>query len=322
MQPNNREKRQIPNWHNSYFIIIGLVAATVLFQMQLDNKESEVLSIKIEEDVFFDPFCIGDQPLEGYTNMDIKPICKFSDIGGIQLGSSYNVDDRGVDYQNHIRALFLKVLVKDLPKPDIINEVTIKDARLFLMTKYDEANYTNPEGDFLIFSGLCEYTNWTEHTLSDGLMPCIKKESKNPNTTLKRFSEPFDANLITQVNIDIKSHVNYVLNNNLDSFTEIIEFYPIQFLVLTEFDDKQRNCLVGTRINNLALFEQCIKKNVIYAYSSENGSEEVRPYIIIEYDRKPSAPAQALSIGMFAFVPVIITLILDRNLRNGRQTHD
>lgn len=295
------------DWKPYLFLIIP-VAAAIIFQSIIGGDESKTLQVPIQENTFFDPVCVGNQTLK----IDNSAICGQSDIGALFLGSSTNLDVDEKSYlENHAKILFMKIPVQ-IPDYNPLNKITINNAKLSLMTQYMLVNYSQPEDKFFVINGMCVNTSWSEKTPMKDL-PCIDKE-KFPNVILGTFSEPFKPRLITKINLDLKSHIEIAQQYNIHSFTEMIEFDPVSFATGSYFNNHQRDCLYKAQSDSGT--NNCVAENHIGVYSANYPMTGVRPQLIVEYDKRPTDQAQAVSIAMFAFIPTLASFIHYRQKNN------
>jgi len=242
-----------------------------------------------------------------HLNFDPLVLCIYTDWGGMKMGSSVNIDDITGDNPYHIRSLVLKIPI--LPKSDFFNQVTITDGKLILKIRDDNKSENSLNDRFVIFNGLCENISWNEDS-HPSETPCIGTD-KRPHTKMRVFGEPVKTNIITDIEIDIKLHLEYAQKNNLNTFTEIIEFHPIQFIEgFSGFNSEQRKCLYSA--NNVIELTDCVSDNQITVFSSEH-EEGNGPILSLSYNVKPTAHFQAWTTALLAVVPIIISLIIYRN---------
>lgn len=285
--------------------LIVLLTASLLLSGIEDTKNQ---SIDITEDIFYDPLCVTPQNMIQYLNFDPLVLCKYTDWGGINMGSSVNIDDNNGDTSYNVRSFILKI--HSVPKSDFFHQVTILDGQLLLKIRDNNSSNNNPlDYRFLLFKGLCTSVSWNEKSLSDKV-PCINKD-KRPETTLRIFDEPIKTLLITDVKIDVKQHLEYAQQNDLESFTEIIEFYPIQFIVNSQnFNSEQRTCIYHSQ--NVTALTNCVKNLQVTVFTSENEIGN-GPRLNLIYNVKPTSQMQAWNTSLLAIVPVIISIIIYRN---------
>ena len=279
-------------------ILISGVVLSIILNSFLNQETSDSIPLKLNEATFFDPLCKDQQ----IFTIDYRPLCTpHTQQRSESVGASANIDDVHDRYQIHLKTFFLKINLDELPRSEILNEINIVEAKLTLKTaRYEDT--VDPE--LAIYNGFCPATSWNMSTPIESL-PCIG-EGKLINMIMADFSEYKKITDLTTIEIEIKKHIESALEQNLNGFTELIQFYPLQFKTYPEFTPEQRFCLY----NNVTYtydIEKCIKENRVGVYSIEHPTEGLQPSLVINYKIIPTDLGRLLN-SIIAFIPAMSTV--------------
>ncbi len=296
------------------------------------NKEiySIPKKISITEDIILDPYCIGDYSLE-LSNDRCDRRGNFSEL---RLGTSFNLEDynkignlpfehilttSGQDF-NSEKLLFLKIRLPEIPHTGILKNVEITKADLQLYTRYTGKTQIFPDTQtFSILGGVCKNSNWNEQTNMIDL-PCISKW-KYSTANEQTFFQIVEPSRLSKIPLDLSSHVEYALDNNLKDFTEIVEFNPIIINSINRYDVKTLKCLHNS-LGNKTNFENCLNDENITVFSSDYPSKfsGLWPALYLEYSVQPTlfttvaydGLLSGLAIGLPVFIMLFWTRLLDK----------
>jgi hypothetical protein len=285
-------------------IIIALVFAVLISILGLTTPETQVSKIQsISEEAVFDPLCLAD---EGET-FEGKLFCDtWSWI--VPMGGSANVF-HGDKNDNHARVQFLMVDISEIPKSNFFTTTIISKSELVLKVRYEPAlTNSTEEIPFYLMTKFCDKVDWTSNTSAKDL-PCINK-NKFPIGNYSSF-EPINPKWIEDVRLDLKPHFKLANEKNLNSFTELIQFYPVEMSLNNGYTDETRICVEEKMDDYFTYsdFNDCLSKYRISVYANTNPNEGARPHILLEYSTKPTLFTQALIAASVAGIPIVSTVL-------------
>lgn len=278
-------------------IIIALVFVVLVSLLGLTTSETQTNKIlTIQEEAVFDPLC-NEEEFAGVLFCEI-----WSWI--VPMGGSANVFI-GNENDNHARVQFLKININEIPNSNILATTTISKSELVIKVRYEPAlTNSTEEIPFYLITKMCENTNWSTNTHSKNL-PCIN-ENMFPTGNYSSF-DPFNPKWIEDVKIDLKPHIELAKEMGLSSFTELIQFYPVEVSINNGYDDDTRICVEEKMDEYFSYsdFNECLSKYRISVYSSTNPNEGARPHVLLEYYTKPTLLTQALIAASVAGIPIV-----------------
>jgi len=279
-------------------IVISAIVVTLLPNITEMFPNIPPQNINIAEETVYDPLCANP----GLNRLNLTLSCSADASITNHLGLSevyvYNPNFP-------MKTLFLKIPLPEISDSNPFFDNRIIGVKLNLKTSYLLENQSNVE--FSIHHMFCANSTWNITTKNNDL-PCMPEGyfGKSPSSD---FSDSYTVTKISEKNIDVRNEVEYALKNNVNTFTELIQFDPIPF-INPHIDNSLIDCTFKAKDDSQK--SNCFKPYQLEVYGYAYGDNGARPNLSIQYTSEPSILLRILLTSGIIIATVLPQVIQDK----------
>ncbi|MHB8546546.1 MAG: hypothetical protein ACYDAJ_07265 [Nitrosotalea sp.] len=255
-------------------IIISAIIAALLPNITGFFNNNSLQTLPITEEAVYDPICTNSIS----NRLNLTSSCPTDASIASHLGLSevyvYNPNFP-------MKTLFLKINLTEIPNSNYFIDNRITEAKLNLKTSYLIENQTKIE--FSTHHMFCENSSWNVTTKNNEL-PCMSEAyyAKSPSSD---FTDSYTETKISEKNIDVRNEIEYARENQVRTFTELIQFNPVSFIT-PHVDNSLTECVWNAKYD----FQKndCFGPYQLEVYGYAYGDNGARPNLSIQYTSEPS----------------------------------